>query len=368
MGLFDKAKRLLGLGGDVEDEGAGEGEPEERAERAPASKAAGDDRRVAVRGRGRAAPAGRPPLVEAPPPSQTIEDALVLRDAGDRAGARALLAQIDRGSGLRTVLRAAAALEEGDEAELAPLVDAVRAEIDGHRLLPACSPLRSPTPPSRRRSSHGEAAGRRAGLGACLDARSSDEATKRAGLVELLWSDAALARTVAARDLDVGGAVADPAAAQRYGQVERSGADSIQPLLRAVLVALLRGRGVRCGVSEPHQQHQQKRARLSLFAFDRPALKAFGARLKEPADRRRSRRARRRARPRGGARGAPREGPARRRLVPARGDRPRGAGVLRVAPPRREEARARARVDERRAVARGAPARVRADPRGQEGR
>ncbi|HEY4117938.1 MAG TPA: hypothetical protein VGM56_08785 [Byssovorax sp.] len=34
-------------------------------------------------------------------------------------------------------------------------------------------------------------------------------------------------------------------------------------------------------MSEPHAQHQQRRARLSLFAFDRPALKAFSARLKE---------------------------------------------------------------------------------------
>ncbi|HEY4117939.1 MAG TPA: hypothetical protein VGM56_08790 [Byssovorax sp.] len=231
MGLFDKAKRLLGLGGE------GEGEGEERPEGAPRPKPA-DDRRVGARGRGgRGAPAGRPPLVEAPPPSQTIEDALVLRDAGDRAGARALLAQIDRGSGLRTVLRAAAALEDGDEGEIAPLVDAVRAEIDGHRLLLQLAAALADAEVAAPLVARAAARGAPDWALAWTRALSSDEATKRAGLVELLWADASLARTVAARDLDVGGAVADPAAAQRYAafahgrdSIRRFGAPSVAKL------------------------------------------------------------------------------------------------------------------------------------------
>ena len=54
--------------------------------------------------------------------SATIEDVLEARAAGHAVEARAILASIDKGQGLRTVLRAAAALEAGDEEELAKLL------------------------------------------------------------------------------------------------------------------------------------------------------------------------------------------------------------------------------------------------------
>ncbi len=56
---------------------------------------------------------------------------------------------------------------------------------------------------------------------------SADEAARREGLVELLFADAPLARTVAARDLGIEGAVADAEAATRYAAFAH-GRDSIR--------------------------------------------------------------------------------------------------------------------------------------------
>src|SRR6185436_12758567 len=70
-----------------------------------------------------------------PAQSQSVDDALLAREAGDKAEARRILAEIDRGQGLRTVLRAAAALEAGDEALLRELLAAVGREAEGWKLV-----------------------------------------------------------------------------------------------------------------------------------------------------------------------------------------------------------------------------------------
>ncbi|HVY45800.1 MAG TPA: hypothetical protein VHB21_07975, partial [Minicystis sp.] len=92
---------------------------------------------------------------------------------------------------------------------------------------------------------HAEAASAPAWAVAWTRAMSKDEAERRRGLVELLFADAALARTVAARDLDVGGAVADPEAAQRYASFAH-GRDSIRRF-GAPVVAELVARALRRG-------------------------------------------------------------------------------------------------------------------------
>src|SRR5262245_44888593 len=123
MGLFDRAKSWLGLGA------SDDAEPEEAAK--PAGDAKGRDPRAALRSK----KDGRPPLKDVEPaPSATVEDALAAREAGDKAEARKVLAEIDRGAGLRTVLRAAAALEASDERELADLLPIVAREEPRWRL------------------------------------------------------------------------------------------------------------------------------------------------------------------------------------------------------------------------------------------
>src|SRR5580692_5909581 len=98
MGFFDRAKAALGLG-----EGKRTG--------------------------------GRPPLRDLPPasPAASIDDALAAREAGRIEEARAILQAIDRGKGLRTVLRAAAALEAGDAEEARTLASAIAASELGWR-------------------------------------------------------------------------------------------------------------------------------------------------------------------------------------------------------------------------------------------
>jgi hypothetical protein len=225
MGFFDKAKRLLGL--DTSDEDAEESAPSPSVAKrgGPQPKAGSRDRK------------DRPPLVDAPPPSQTIDDALELRDAGDHAGARKLLAEIDRGSGLRRVLRAAAALEDKDEDALAKLLPSVATEAEGHRLLLQIAAALADPIKAAPFIARAKAAGAPEWALAWTRAVSSDEAERRGGLVDLLFADAALARTVAARDLDVGGAVADPNAAQAYASfshgrdsIRRFGADAVAAL------------------------------------------------------------------------------------------------------------------------------------------
>jgi hypothetical protein len=69
-------------------------------------------------------------------------------------------------------------------------------------------------------------------------ALSADDTEKRQGLVDLLFEDAALARTVAARDLSVPEAKADNDAVRRYAAfahgrdvIRRFGAEHVAKLL-----------------------------------------------------------------------------------------------------------------------------------------
>ena len=174
------------------------------------------DRTKAALGLGTAAKAkdGRPPLKDLPSasPAASLDDALEAREAGRIDEARAILRAIDRGKGLRTVLRAGAALEAGDEEELAPLARAIKESEPGWRLaLQTASALtKEGDRPVRERlvafaRSHG----------APLWALSWADVTVQ-GRVDLLFSDAPLARTVAAREWKVEGAQDDREAIERY--------------------------------------------------------------------------------------------------------------------------------------------------------
>ncbi len=234
MGFLDKARRLLGLSID-------ESEEERDPPPAPVSAASADPRAARLeKARGRK---DRPPLADVPPEQgQSVEDVLAAREAGDRKGARQILATIDRGAGLRTVLRAAAALEAKDEDELTPLLPAVAKEAAGYKLwLQVAAALGDPIEAApyveRAVAEHAPP-----WAIAWTRAMSKDEVARREGLVELLFTDAPLARTVAARDLAVEGAVADPDASQTYAgfahgreSIRRFGARLVADLLeRAV--------------------------------------------------------------------------------------------------------------------------------------
>jgi hypothetical protein len=216
MGFLDRAKRFLGLGG------AGEEENEEIAP--PAAPA--DPRAAKLeKARGRK---DRPPLVDLPPSAgQTVEDALAAREAGDKREARRILATIDRGAGLRTVLRAAAALEAGDKEELDSLMPAVAAEAEGYRLWLQVAAALGEGEAQVSMMQHALAAEAPAWALAWTRALSADEAARREGLVDLLFADAPLARTVAARDLGVEGAATDSEASARYAAFAH-GRDSIR--------------------------------------------------------------------------------------------------------------------------------------------
>jgi hypothetical protein len=237
MGFFDKAKALLGLGKTEEDDEASE----RAAPAAPASSAP----RGALRTKNRE---GRPPLADPPPPSQSIDDALAAREAGDAAEARRILAEIDRGAGLRTVLRAAAALEAGDEGELAGIWGAVSGEVTSWKLLLELGAALADPSAAAAYVERARAANAPAWALSWTRATSADEATRRAGLVELLFADHALARTVAARDLAVPAVQADPAAAQRYAAFAH-GRESIRrfgaPAVAALVDRVLSGRAAR---------------------------------------------------------------------------------------------------------------------------
>jgi hypothetical protein len=193
MGWLDKVKATLGI---VDSDEVEEEEDAPRAER----RKRGD----------------RPPLdgISAAP-QETLDDVLAARDRGDKVEARRLLERIDRGHGLRLVLRAAAALEAKDEAALTPLLPRVAAEEPMWKLqLMVAAALRSARAGAFRERA--EAGGAPGWALAWADAMSTDPATSRRGMVELLFIDAPLARTVAARDLALEGAEADPAGAERY--------------------------------------------------------------------------------------------------------------------------------------------------------
>ena len=206
MGFFDRLKKMLGSESSDADADA----DTKVAAASPANATAREQRR------GRT----RPPLGAPPPPTDSLEDALEARDAGDKARARSILQAIDRGAGLRTVLRAAAALEAGDGAEVEELLPKLRAVDAPWRLhLQVAAAL-----------GEGAAADRWVEAGAAMDApiwavswarcATSGEEGRRRALVDLLFVDAALARTVAARDLHIEGAHEDPTALARYASLD----------------------------------------------------------------------------------------------------------------------------------------------------
>lgn len=220
MGFFDKARQLLGLGGSSDED-----EADDHAPAAPGAK--GRDRK------------DRPPLVEQPPGTgQSVEDALAAREAGDPVEARKIFATIDRGKGLRTVLRAAAALEAGDEDVVKSLLAAVAVEAEGWKLsLQIAGALGDPAlaAPYFERAVAEKAP---AWAIAWARAGSSDEAERRAGLVDLLFEDPRLARTIAARDFHVVGAVTDADATPRYAAFAH-GRDSIRRFGAATVAQLV---------------------------------------------------------------------------------------------------------------------------------
>jgi hypothetical protein len=220
VGFFDRAKAALGL---QKDGGASVSGPVPRGERA-------DSRKNKT---------GRPPLPEvAGAASATIEDVLTARAAGKLDDARAILAAIDKGQGLRTVLRAAAALEAGDDEEVATLLPVVKQDSPAWQLrLQVAAALES----GRERE---RLVARATALGAppwslaWLRATSADDAEKRQGLVDLLFEDAPLARTVATRDLGIADIKADNDAIRRYAAFAH-GRDLIRRFGASHLVLLL---------------------------------------------------------------------------------------------------------------------------------
>lgn len=198
MGWLDKAKVALGIldPEDIVDEGP---------PRAQKRVTLGKDK------------SGRPSLdnFEAAP-QESLEDVLEARAAGDLDEMRALLKRIDRGRGLRVVLRAAAALEADDEGELKSLLPKVAAETPRWKLPLQLAAVIDDDDKATALRSRAEAHGAPKWAVAWMNASSRDADTQLSGLVDLLFLDPALARTVAARDLDVPGAVADAGAGKRY--------------------------------------------------------------------------------------------------------------------------------------------------------
>jgi hypothetical protein len=221
VGFFDRAKAVFGLQKDTRTAGSG---PAPRGERPD----------------GRKNKAGRPPLPEVSgAASATIEDVLAARAAGSFDEARAILAAIDKGQGLRTVLRAAAALEAKDEDEVTKLLPLVRKDSPAWQLrLQVAAAL-------EQGAGRDDLVARAVKLGApgwsiaWLRALSNDDEERRAGLVDLLFEDAALARTVAARDLGFTDVKVDNDAIRRYAAFAH-GRDVIRRFGAAQLVALLR--------------------------------------------------------------------------------------------------------------------------------
>jgi hypothetical protein len=173
-----------------------------------------------------------------PASQQSLEDVLAAREAGDRVEMRRLLRELDRGRGLRLVLRAAAALEAGDEAELAELLPKLHGEEYAWRLpLQLASVLEDAARADALRARAASADAPRWAL-SWSRALAADPEEQRRGLVELLAVDPALARTVAARDLGVEGALADPEGADRYAAfahgrqcIRRFGATTVADVL-----------------------------------------------------------------------------------------------------------------------------------------
>jgi hypothetical protein len=219
VGFFDKAKAALGLQKDARAVGSGP-PPAERQD-------------------GRKNKPGRPPLPEVSgAASATSEDVLAARAAGSLDEARAILVAIDKGQGLRTVLRAAAAIEAQDEDEVTRLIPLVQKDSPAWQLRLQVAAALEPGP------ARDDLVARAARLGApgwslaWLRALSSNDDEQRAGLVDLLFEDAALARTVAARDLGFTDIKADNDAVRRYAAFAH-GRDVIRRFGAAHVVALL---------------------------------------------------------------------------------------------------------------------------------
>ena len=230
MGWLDKLKVRLGV---VDPEDI-EGEDEPRAQL-----------RINPRSRDQD---GRPPLDDIkPPPQESLEDALKAREAGNLEEMHRLFEQIDVGRGLRTVLRAAAALEAGDDDTLKKLLPRVRGEQPSWRLPlqvaaalcaeesaePGAEDARVET--FRKRAE--ELAAPKWAM-AWSDASSDDADRRRHGLVALLFADMALARTVASRDLGMPDVDADNAAASRYTSFAH-GRDCIRRFGASIVADLL---------------------------------------------------------------------------------------------------------------------------------
>jgi hypothetical protein len=212
VGLFDRAKQMLGFGGQAPDEA--------EAPRRGKSKE------------------GRPPLKAPVAPSATLEDALAARESGAQDQARAILEAIDRGQGLRTVIRAAAALEAADEEGLLKLLPAVAAEQPAWQLpLQVAAAIDDDTVRARLVERATRLGAPRWAL-AWVGVSSKSEEAKRRALVDLLFEDAPLARTVAARELAIAGASADSAAVRRFTAFAH-GRDVMRRFGPSTLVALL---------------------------------------------------------------------------------------------------------------------------------
>jgi hypothetical protein len=220
VGFFDRAKAVFGLQKDARAAGSG---PAPRGERR-------DDRKNK---------AGRPPLPEVSgAASATIEDVLAARAAGSFDEARAILAAIDKGQGLRTVLRAAAALEAHDEEEVTRLIPLVQKDSPAWQLRLQVAAALDPGPERDDLVARAVRLGAPAWSVAWLRALSPDDNEQRAGLVDLLFEDAALARTVAARDLSFADIKPDNDAIRRYTAFAH-GRDVIRRFGAAHVVALL---------------------------------------------------------------------------------------------------------------------------------
>jgi hypothetical protein len=221
VGLWDRARLVLGLG-----KGANASEREQPAQ------ASGDGSR-------RRKKDGRPPLPEVIEGARaTIDDALTARAEGKMQAARSILAAIDKGHGLRMVLRAAAALEAGDEEEVLKLLPMVKKEEPAWQLTLQVAATLDRGPERESLVHRATQLGAPAWSLAWLRASSSDDTERRGGLVELLFQDPALARTVAARDLSVPEIKSDNDSIRRYAAFSH-GRDIIRRFGPKPLCALL---------------------------------------------------------------------------------------------------------------------------------
>jgi hypothetical protein len=199
MGLLDRVKAAIGIG----------------AGAIPADSLAGS------KGKG-----SRPPLkdIAAAAPSASLDDAFEAREAGRIEEARAILIAIDRGKGLRSV-------EAGDEEELLQLLPGIASREAGWRLAlqTACALSRARAEPEMqgRLVDFAKEHGAPQWSLAWANASQVDENVSRRGKVELLFADASLARTIAAREWKIEGAEDDREAIERYTMFAH-GRDAIQ--------------------------------------------------------------------------------------------------------------------------------------------